>query len=519
MSGTGLVSGIDTASLIAQLMAVERKPLARLEKAKSNRKAQLTVLADLRSKLDALRSKVSSLKSATAFSKINASSSDEDLVKVSATGSAKTGNHTIKVTQLAQAHQSVSQGFATFSAEIGTGTFRIGIDGEDHDITVNATNATLSGLRDAINAADFGITASIVNDGGATPYRLILSSDETGTEHAHTISLVDWSGTSPTFTDGVGNDPGQQARNAEFVFNGISVVKSSNEVKDLIEGVTVFLADVNAEKTVNLRFTSNTGAVKKSIEEFVSTYNETVSYLEGKLGSDSMKGDFTLRRIKSELASIISEGNPLSGTDYKLLSQIGISQSSGKLVINDKDLQAALDDRFDEVVKIFTTQGKAENAKVGYVNSTAKTAAGTYEVVITGLGANLAGTIGGHAATRYSNNLLIGAAGTPVEGLMIRFDGDQTGNYGNVTVGVGIMEALERRLSSYTTYADGLLRNQEKLINDSIRDYDNRIEFKERQMDRIELGLKTRFTRLEAQLSQLQQSSNALASVASMRLF
>ncbi|MCC6160322.1 MAG: flagellar filament capping protein FliD, partial [Deltaproteobacteria bacterium] len=103
--------------------------------------------------------------------------------------------------------------------------------------------------------------------------------------------------------------------------------------------------------------------------------------------------------------------------------------------------------------------------------------------------------------------------------LMVRFDGDTPGTYGNITVGVGVMESLERRLSSYTSYADGLLKNQEHLINESIRDYENRIEFKERQMDRIELGLKTRFTRLEAQLSQLQQSSNALASVASLRLF
>ncbi|MCL4233694.1 MAG: flagellar filament capping protein FliD [Deltaproteobacteria bacterium] len=519
MSGVGLVSGIDTATLIAQLMAVERRPLARLEKAKSNRQAQLTVLSDLRSKLDGLRTKVGSLKTTAAFAKINASSSDEDIATVSATGSAKTGNHTIKVTQLATVHQSVSQGFATFSAAIGTGTFRVNIDGEDHDVTINATNSTLSGLRDAINAADFGITASIVNDGGANPNRLVLASDESGTEHAHAISLVDWSGTQPAFTDGVDNAPGQQAKNAEFLFNGISVVKSSNEVKDLMAGVTVFLKSTDAEKTVNLGLTSNTGSVKKSIEDFVSAYNEVVSYLDGKLGSDSMKGDFTLRRIKSELSTILSAGNPNTGTDYKLLSQVGVSQQGGKLVVNSDELQKALEDRFDEVVKIFTTQGTAANAKVGYVNATNKTAAGTYEILITGVGQNLAGTIGGYAATRYSNNLLIGAAGTPVDGLMIRFDGESAGNYGNITVGVGVMESLERRLSSYTSFSDGLLKSQENLINDSIRDYKNRIEFKERQMDRVELGLKTRFTRLEAQLSQLQQSSNALASVASLRLF
>ncbi|MCC6156660.1 MAG: flagellar filament capping protein FliD, partial [Deltaproteobacteria bacterium] len=458
MSGVGLVSGIDTATLIAQLMAVERKPLVRLEKAKSNREAQLTVLSDLRTKLDSLRSKVTSLKSATAFSKINASSSDEDLVTISATGAARTGSHTIKVEQLAQAHQSVSQGFASFSAAIGQGTFRVSIEGEDHDITVNSSNATLSGLRDAINAADFGVTASIVNDGGANPYRLVLASDESGTEYAHAISLVGWSGTSPTFTDGLAGAPGQQAQNALFEFDGLDVVKSSNEVDDLIEGVTVFLHDIDTEKTVNLRFTSNTSAVKKSIEDFVSAYNETVTYLDGKLGTDSMKGDFTLRRIKSELSSIISNGNPNTGTDYKLMSQIGVSQSSGKLVIDDEDLQEALEDHFDEVVKIFTTQGTATDSKVGYVNSTSKTAAGTYGVVITGVGANLAGTIGGYATTRYSENLLIGATGTPVEGLMVRFDGDTPGTYGNITVGVGVMESLERRLSSYTSYADGLLK-------------------------------------------------------------
>lgn len=521
MSGVGLISGIDTATLISQLMSIERRPLNRLENAKSERESELTVLSDLRSKLTTLRSKVTGLKSVASFSKISASSSDEDIATISATGTAAVGSHTMKVSQLAQAHQSVSQGFSSFSAAIGTGTFRVSIGGEDHDITVGSSNNTLSGLRDAINNLDADVTATIVNDGGANPYRLVISSDESGTANAHTLSTIGWTGTAPVFTDGATEGvAGQQATDALFTFDGIAVTKSSNEVDDLIEGMTLFLKDASEpEKTVNISLTSNVSEVKKTINDYVSTYNEIVNYLDAKLESDDMGDSFTLRRIKTELSSIITNGNANSSGVYQRFSQFGISQAEGTLTVNSDTLDDALEDHFDDVIKVFTTQGSASDSKVAFAASSTATVAGTYNVVISGIGENLAGTIGGYGATKYSGSYLIGNSDTPVEGLMIRFDGSETGNYGSVTVGVGVMEQMERRLSGYLSHADGLIKTREETIKNAIRDYDLRIDLKEQQMSRIEQGLKTKFTRLETALSQLQSSQSALSALSSLGLF
>ncbi|MCZ7587049.1 MAG: flagellar filament capping protein FliD [Deltaproteobacteria bacterium] len=520
MSGVGLASGINTDQLITQLLAIERRPITRIESKIKSRQNQLAFYQDLRSRLDTLRSAVSSIKSLTSFSSIEATTSDDDLVGISATGTAQTGSHTIKVAQLATNEITVSQGFDSNFAEIGTGTFRITVGGEDHDIEVNATNNTLQGLRDAINGLDAGVTASIINDGGASPYRLVVSADETGTENAHSVSLVGWSGQTVDFTDGAGGTPGQAAQNALFTFDGISVTKSTNEVDDLLDGVTLFLKDDSEPNTVvNLKLSSNVSKVKENIQKFVDAYNDVRTYLKDKLATSDMRGDFTFSQIQSELGNIVAAGTPNADGLYTTLSQIGVTHQSGKLTINDTALTDALEDHFDDVIALFASKGNTSNQYVSYVSATANTSSGSYAVDITGTGASFGGTIGGYAANVYSGNYLIGAEGTPVEGLMIKFTGTSAGDYGTVDYSVGLMEQFERRLNGYLNGSTSLLSEKENRINSVIDDFRDQVEAKERRLEKTEAQLRAKFTRMEQVVQQLQVSQGALTALGNTRLF
>ncbi|MBZ0273446.1 flagellar filament capping protein FliD [bacterium] len=512
MSSVGLATGLDTDTLIAQLMSIERRPVLRLENKIKSRNTQLAVYTDLRSRLDSLRSAVSGIKTAAAFSKFTATSSNEEVATVSASGEAQAGTHTMKVTQLATNAISVSQSFASNSASIGTGTFRLSIGGEDHDIEITSSNNTIKGLRDAINAADTGVTASIVqDDASGNSFRLVLSSDETGTENAHTVSLQGWSGTAPAFTDGSGETAGQQAQDAQFTFDGISVTKSANEVDDLIDGVTLFLRDDSSPTTpVTIKIESNAAEVKNSIQGFVDAYNDAVTYLRDKGRTADMRGDVTFSQLLSSLQNLVAEGNPDATGAYTRMSQVGITSQSGKLTINADTLTSALEDHFDDVVSLFTTRGTTSDPNVIFLNNTTATQGGSYAVEITGVGSQVTGTIGGYAANSYSGNFLIGAEGTPVEGMMIQFTGGSTGSYGNINFAVGLMESFERSLNDILKSNTGTIATREQRIEDGIEGLQEQIETKERSLTRTEQALRTKFTHLEQLVSQLQSSQNAL---------
>ena len=127
---------------------------------------------------------------------------------------------------------------------IGTGSFSITAAGQATAITVDSSNNTLAGLRDAINRANTNVRASIVQDGDNS-YRLMVSSKESGTANALTISSSLAGGTAPTFSNL------QAAQDATVKLgtgsNAITVTRSSNLVGDLIPGVTLNLVTAIGE--------------------------------------------------------------------------------------------------------------------------------------------------------------------------------------------------------------------------------------------------------------------------------
>jgi len=192
ISTNGLISGLDVNSIVTQLIEIERKPIDLLGSRKSDYELKIASVLSLSSKLSSYKASLESLNNPEKFNTKTASvtktSSGKELVSVSASSTAAEGNYSVCVKQLAAASKKASQGWVdqnttAIAPSGGTFKFKVGSSGAETTISVSST-MTLQGLRDEINTADAGVTASIINDGtGSNPYRLVLTADNSGSSN------------------------------------------------------------------------------------------------------------------------------------------------------------------------------------------------------------------------------------------------------------------------------------------------------------------------------------------------
>ncbi len=199
---SGLASGMDTASLVDSLIEFERRPAYILEARRARQELKLASFNALEAALANLKGVVETLRRPSDFRTMRGTVSHYDLLSASVDRGAPAGVYSVTVNQLAQSHQVVSNGFADDETVLGNGTVTISVAGVE-ELTVNLAEGdnSLRALTDAINQAESGITATLINTGdGDTPYQLILSSSETGEEQ-----LI---GVSTDLTGGTGIDFG-----------------------------------------------------------------------------------------------------------------------------------------------------------------------------------------------------------------------------------------------------------------------------------------------------------------------
>jgi flagellar hook-associated protein 2 len=187
----GLNSGLNTTQIIDALLTVEKGNVTLLEQRQNEKTNIISTLQALQAKLLALNTDASSLARRATFEAYTASVSDDTVLSAATSGRVSAGTYDIQVLSVARNHQLASQGFTDQSvASFGTGKITIGVGtGSTKTITIDATNNSLVGIKNAINNADAGVTASIINDGSAShPYRLVLTADKTGQANRINVS-------------------------------------------------------------------------------------------------------------------------------------------------------------------------------------------------------------------------------------------------------------------------------------------------------------------------------------------
>ncbi|EWH02997.1 hypothetical protein Q427_05825 [Halomonas sp. BC04] len=320
ISSLGIGSGLDLNGLLDQLNDAERGKLEPIEQQIESQQVQLSAYGELQGALSGFQGAVSALDDPSLFQSLSADVSGE-AVQAAAGPDASPGRYDVEVQTLASAGSYATarlEGIETLDDVVvsGGGELRLQFDpagdGSGPDLPINiAADSTLADIRDAINAEQAGVSASIVNDGEG--YRLALMSTETGKEASITgmdwgdVALADGVGFSDTATavDNIGKD-------AQLTVNGIDITSASNQVEGAIQDVTLSLTQ-EGSSTINVE--RDTRAVREAVTGFVEAYNSfkattgELSAFNSETGqAGELLGDSALRTVESRLRADLAGG-------------------------------------------------------------------------------------------------------------------------------------------------------------------------------------------------------------------
>lgn len=480
LSSPGIGSNLDVNSIVSQLMQVESQPLTKLDRKEASYQAQLSAYGSIKGALSTFQSAVRGLSDVSRFRSFSATSSDSTVASVSSSSIATPGSYAVNVSKLAQSQKLVAAGQASTTAAIGSGasttlTFDFGsISGGTFTaydsvagtggsysgssftsngagvktVTIDASNNSLSGIRDAINSAKIGATASIVNDGGTSPYRLVLSPDSVG--NSIKISVSGDAGISSLLA----HDPAATqnlkqtitAQNTEMTVNGVFVSKAGTSVSDVIQGVTLNALKLGA---TNVSVARDTASIVSAVNGFVTAYNavnktltDLSAYNAATKQGAILQGDSTVRSIQAQLRGLLNR--PLSGGGaFSSLSQVGVTfKVDGTLAVDSAKLQSAIDNNFSDIAGVFSATGKTTDSLVSFISSTSSTKPGAYALAVSQLATQ--GKAAGSSAATLRN-----VTGSAAAGLTINLGVNDTLN---VTVD-GVAAAVTLTAQTYASYA------------------------------------------------------------------
>ncbi|PXW19139.1 flagellar filament capping protein FliD [Pantoea sp. JKS000250] len=382
ISNLGVGSGLPLSTMLDSLTTAEKASLTPISKQQSAYTAKLSAYATLKSSLTTFQTANTTLNSADLFTATTASSSSTAFSATTSGSSTVAGKYAINVTQLAQAQVLTSAVQSSNTAALGDSSVAsrsIAItlkDGTSKSVTLSADQTSLTGMRDAINGANAGITASIikVSDGS---FRLSMSANKTGSDNAvATIAVTgddtlqgivgfDASASSNVMTESV------KAQNAQLTVNNVAIENSSNQISDALEGITLNLT-AQTVGSQTLTITKDTSKASSAVSAWVDAYNTLLDQFntltkftkvdtnsdEQDSSNGALLGDSTLRTIETQLKSMLT--NAQSSSSYKSLGQIGVTTdpTTGSLKLDSTKLSAALDKDAAGVKEMIVGDGK-----------------------------------------------------------------------------------------------------------------------------------------------------------------
>ena len=367
----GLISGLDTNAMIEQLLALQQRPIVKLQQREAAYQVELTAYGTLQGVLDSLKSAMEDLDSASNLTSFSATSGDTDLFIVSASDTATPGSYEITVQNLAKVHKLTSVAF-TETEEVGGGTIHLRLgDAAAVDISVSGTD-TIADVAQAINDADAGVNAAVIFDG--TSYFLTLTGEETGAANVIDLTVTDDDGDN-TNTENLSRlvyeaagatknlNNTQTAEDSMITVDGVSnISRDTNVIDDVIQGVTITLESAPAtDNEATLTVSRDMAAVVSKINSFVSAYNAVLDFFDTyqSYNADTetagvLLGDATTNSIRNRLDNMVTD--TVAGVEsFGRLADIGIAlNGEGRLEVDSSTLNSALDDHFDDVLQFFT---------------------------------------------------------------------------------------------------------------------------------------------------------------------
>ena len=402
----GLATGIDTATIIDGLLSLRQNQIDRLNLRKQDLQTEQQAFKGVESRLFALQGSINEFTriSGNVFQRKIIASSDEDAMKAAVSNSAEPGIYRFTTTALAKAHQISTDGFSSETAEIEQGTLSLQTgNGEIVDVVIDSSNNTVEGFVNAINSSSAAVSAIVINDGSASdPYRVLITSDESGTENeitTHTFTPV--GGATGEAINFQADDVQAAADAAIQVGSGVGAIQitsSTNEIDDVFPGVTLQLFQADPATELTLTVSRDVETAKESLSDFVAKYNDVISYINEQARFDDetntasvLFGNRTVNSIQTQLSQTVTATISGLKNEFSRLSTIGITiGSSGLLEVDSAKLDDALNGNldnvdFEDIAKLFGLSGSTDNPSVDFVLATDDTALpgeNTYKAVI-----------------------------------------------------------------------------------------------------------------------------------------
>lgn len=436
-------------------------------------------------------------------------------LSVSAEAGADTGSYSITVQQLATAHKVAGSRYSSSSTDLSlSGSFTVGIEGGTA-VSISVTeDMSLAEIAAAINkqSSTSGVKATVLKVSG-TSYELVLSSAETG----ETISVGDDDGVLKSLgivdEDGAFADELQTARDAIFTVDGVSITRSTNDIDDVIDGVSFYLYSTTTDgQSITVEIGQNLSDIKTAVTTFVDAYNAYREWAlsqqqlssSGGASSDSVLfGDATIRGINQQIASALT-----FSLDEASLSAIGLSFDENNYLELDEDtLDDVLLDEPDLVQQLFAYTFESSSNDVGVLyRGTGAPSTFQLEISVDGSGALSSVTVNGQSGLfTVAGNRIKGVAGTAYEGYTLVFTGS-TSQTVTIKQSSGIAEQIYNLTQSAINSDDGKLTALVTSLTEKNDDYQNQIDDITSRADTYKTNLTTRYARLQASISTAQST-------------
>ncbi|MCW8397685.1 flagellar filament capping protein FliD [Legionella sp. PATHC038] len=536
LSTPGIGSGLDIKSMVEGLVKADLMPLQLKHDKKFNSVAtELSAFGQLKSAISTFQATLNSLSFISEFNQMNCQINEPGYVSASLTGTGQPveGLYQIQVQQLAQAQSLASGYFANSSTSVGSGSMTINFGTYSNNnttftqntaaspVTINITsgNDSLTAICDAINAANAGVTASIVQDSLGS--RLTLTSAETGENYAMQItgSLAALN-YDPT-TNNVPLTQSMAAQNSLVKINGLLLNESSNQIEGAITGVTLDLQQADPATTVTLTLEKDVEHAKGLINDFVKKYNDFMKFLTNLTGFDMetrkkgvLQGDSNLRELKTNLYNLAT--TPLTPVGpIQSLADLGItSDKHGLLEIDPEMLDKAIDNNYPYIGNLFAKKITATDPNIKINSMDTEVAAGAYDVILGEYtpGVSMSGTIGGILANSTDGITLNGTGDYST--LSIDVLSGQAGNRGQIIISDGLASLIDGYLESLVD-EDGEIEERIDRLNSQAKQLD---EMQERINERsitLEKRYYKQWNAVDLLISQMQNTSNTLTQILS----
>ena len=346
----GIVSGLDTETIISQLVAAASVPKTVMQAKQTELQDRKDAYTELSSRLTDLQTALTDMDTDTEFRSVSGSSTDSDVATATVDGDGVVGTYNLVVTSLAESDMQVSQDIfsaSTDSVSSTSGTYSVTYAGTTTNVSVDA-GTSLEDLVKAVNDQVEGVTAYLMDTGSGL--KMVVAGNDTGA--SNTVSI------STDLTTLQNYDHASTAADAALTINGVAITSADNTINGVVQGVTFNLQDTGTSK---VKVGIDVDKMVEKLQSFVTAYNSVITYVGSQSIVDTslkLKGPFVGETVTSRLTTNMKStvaNEYTASTVVEALSQIGFETlQTGKLKLNTSDLKDALQNNFDDVTAIFT---------------------------------------------------------------------------------------------------------------------------------------------------------------------